>query len=67
MAHPKPKKPFATLAEDLKKIRKRPLTRDEIDRANRVFDEIGREKNPSSRHQPESPGKKIAKHPEADT
>lgn len=66
MTHPKSKKPFSTLAEDLKKVRNRPLTRDEIDRANRVFGEIEREKNPSTRHQPEVRGKKIAKHPEAD-
>jgi protein-tyrosine-phosphatase len=32
-----PKKSFVTLAEDLKKIRKRPLTQAEIDKANRVF------------------------------
>ena len=40
MKNPLAKKPFSTLAKDLKEIRKRKLTDKEVNELNRVFDEI---------------------------
>jgi hypothetical protein len=37
----KKRKSFSTLAEDIKKIRKRPLTTEEIGRANKIEDVPG--------------------------
>ncbi len=63
----KPRKPFSTLAKDLKKIRKRPLTQAEIDRANKVFDRIEKESTKPSHDKTESPLRKIAKSPEVES
>jgi hypothetical protein len=55
VTQPKPKKPLATLAKDLKKIRKRPLAKADIESANRIFEEIDREKNSSLKSERENP------------
>ena len=54
----KPEKSFRTLAAELKASRKRKLTPDQIDRLNKVFDEIEKEQSK------EAPKRKIAKQPE---
>lgn len=61
-----PKKSFVTLAEDLKKIRKRPLTQAEIDKANRVFEKMERGKKAPTPGSDEAPKRKIARPREAD-
>jgi hypothetical protein len=40
MGTPKPRKPFSTLANDLKLIRRRPITDEQIAQLNQIFDEI---------------------------
>ena len=54
----KPEKSFRTLASELKASRKQKLTPEQIDRLNKVFDEIEKEQLK------ESPKRKIAKQPE---
>ena len=54
----KPEKSFRTLASELKASRKRKLTSEQIDRLNKVFDEIEKEQSK------EAPKRKIAKQPE---
>lgn len=65
MKNPRVKKPIATLAQRLKAIHKRPLSQQQIDRLNQVFDEMERTKN--SEPEIKSPKKKIAHEPEAET
>lgn len=55
----KPVKSIRTLASDLKASRKRKPTKEEIDRLNRVFEEIEKDQ------QKEIPKQKIARQPEA--
>jgi hypothetical protein len=64
MKNPRAKQPFATLAARLKEIRRRPLTAEQVERLNRVFDEM--EKNQKPAQEEKQPGKKIARSPEAE-
>ncbi len=54
----KQRKSFRTLASDLKARRQRKLTKEQIDRLNKVFDEIEKEQSK------ETPKRKIARQPE---
>lgn len=54
----KPVKSFRTLASDLKARRKRKLTDEEVNRLNKIFEEIEKEQ------QKENPERKIARQPE---
>lgn len=54
----KQRKSFRTLASDLKARRKRKLTSEQIDRLNKIFDEIEKEQSK------ETPKRKIARQPE---
>jgi hypothetical protein len=65
MKNPRAKKPFATLAKDLREIRRRPLTQEQINNLNRIFIEI--EKKQKSDISEEEPKKKIARSPEVET
>lgn len=64
MSNPRVKKPIGTLAERLKELRRRPLTQDEVNRLNEVFDKM----EGGKKHEPEikTPEKKIAHPPEAE-
>ena len=64
MKNPRMKKPISTLAERLKAIRRRPLTSDQIDRLNRVFDEM--ERNDRAASGAKKTERKIAKEVEAE-
>ena len=55
---PKQRKSFRTLASDLKARRQRKLTPEQIDRLNKVFEEIEEEQSK------ENPKRKIARQPE---
>ena len=55
---PKQRKSFRTLASDLKARRQRKLTPEQIDRLNKVFEEIEKEQSK------ENPKRKIARQPE---
>lgn len=52
-------KSFRTLANDLKSRRKPNLTQNQVDKANKVFEEIEKEQTPTT------PNRKIAQQPEA--
>ena len=54
----KQRKSFRTLASELKTRRERKLTKEQIDRLNKVFDEIEKEQSK------ETPKRKIARLPE---
>jgi hypothetical protein len=54
----KQRKSFRTLASELKARRQRKLTKQQIDRLNKVFDEIEKEQSK------EDPKRKIARQPE---
>lgn len=60
MKNTRAKKPFATLAARLKAIRSRPLTQEQTDRLNKVFEEMEKESSNLERE------KKIAQSPEVD-
>jgi hypothetical protein len=55
MTENKKRKSFSTLAQDIKKIRKRPLTIEEIERANKILN------TPDDSSKKEQPNRKIAK------
>lgn len=55
------KKLFSTLAQDLKNIRKRPLSDEQIEKANKVLD-----KQREDLRKDDLPKRKIARRPEAD-
>ena len=55
---PKQRKSFRTLASELKASRKQKLTPEQIERLNKVFDEIEKEQSK------ENPKRKIARQPE---
>ena len=65
MTNPRAKKPFATLAKDLQEIRKLPLSNEQVNELNRVFDEIEKSQKPGLAD-PNSE-KKSARPPEAET
>ncbi len=65
MRNPRAKKPFSTLAQRLKEIRKQPLTETQIEKLNKVFDEMG--KNKKAEPEVQEPKKRIARSPEAET
>lgn len=62
MKNPKVKKPFATLAERQKAIRRRPLTEEQINKLNRIFEQVDQEQQAEDAKQ----WKKIARPLEAE-
>lgn len=61
MKNPRVKKPIATLAERQKAISRRPLSEEQINKLNRIFERIDQEQQVEE----EKPLKKIARSPEA--
>lgn len=61
MTENKKRKSFSTLAQDIKKIRKRPLTIEEIERANKILN------TPDDSSKKEQPNRKIAKSTELES
>ncbi|MEI8347220.1 MAG: hypothetical protein WCG27_07120 [Pseudomonadota bacterium] len=55
------KKSFSTLAENLKSIRKRPLSKEQIEKANKIFEKIDKEADQSNEES--KPLRKIARQP----
>ena len=63
------RKPFRTLAEDLKTARRKPISQESVDRFNKIMDEEDKlQRQDKERQEKEDPGKgrKIARSPEAD-
>ena len=65
MPNPRVKKPVSTLAQRLRAIHRRPLTEAEVNKLNRVFEELEKNKKPEPEVS-EPNKKKIARSPEAE-
>jgi hypothetical protein len=63
------RKPFRTLAEDLKAVRRRPVSQESVDRFNKIMDEedkLQRRDKERSEKEDQEKGRKVARSPEAD-